>query len=262
MISKHEIQHVRALSVKKHRDESCQFVAEGMKVVGDLLPLMSPQRIYVTDDGWTELKSKAGSTFAKKDLIARVTEKEMERLSFLKTPRNILALFAIPQHLDSLSQLSEIPGKQLCLALDGVQDPGNVGTILRIADWFGIEHVFASPDTADIFSPKVVQATMGAIGRVNVHYLPLREFLLTIRNDIPLYGTFLDGDNVYNKKLSETGIIVMGNEGNGISTEIRDMINQRLFIPNYPLGRLTSESLNVAVATAVVCAEFRRRLHK
>jgi TrmH family RNA methyltransferase len=153
----------------------------------------------------------------------------------------------------------ELPRTGLCLALDGLQDPGNVGTILRLADWFGIEHIVCSHDTADIYSPKVVQASMGAICRVKVCKANLVEALENMPSDIPLYGTFLDGENIHRQALTDYGIIVMGNEGNGIRPEIEKNITRRLFIPNYPEGRPTSESLNVAIATAIVCAEFRHR---
>ena len=167
------------------------------------------------------------------------------------------------------------------LALDDVQDPGNVGTIARIADWFGIEHIFCSKGTADIYNPKTVQATMGAIARVKFHYCDLPEFIRSASaQGIPLFGTFLDGKDLYKETLENRGIIVMGNEGNGISMPIAQCISHvivmgnegngismpiaqcishRLLIPNYPQGRSTSESLNVAIATAIVCAEFRRR---
>jgi TrmH family RNA methyltransferase len=147
----------------------------------------------------------------------------------------------------------------LCLALDNVQDPGNMGTIVRIADWFGIENIFCSVGTADIYNPKTIQATMGAIGRIKVHYVNLPEFLESIKEKAPLYGTFLDGENIYSKELKGNGLIIMGNEGNGISKECSRNITERLFIPNYPSGRETSESLNVSVATAIICSEFRRR---
>ena len=150
--------------------------------------------------------------------------------------------------------------QELMLALDGVQDPGNLGTICRIADWFGIENIICSQDTADIFNPKAIQATMGAISRVHVHYTDLQKYLRNASDaDIPVYGTFLDGDNIYEHRLSPHGIIVMGNEGKGISAGIAQNISRRLLIPNYPPERITTESLNVAVATAITCAEFRRR---
>jgi TrmH family RNA methyltransferase len=148
--------------------------------------------------------------------------------------------------------------RSLCLALDDVQDPGNLGTIIRIADWFGIEDIFCSRGTVDVYNPKVVQATMGAIARVRVHYVDLPEFIASM-GSTPVYGTFLDGKDMYGCQLSGNGLIVMGNEGNGISGEIERMVNNKLYIPNYPAERATSESLNVAVATAIVCAEFRRR---
>ena len=138
-------------------------------------------------------------------------------------------------------------------------DPGNLGTIIRIADWFGIEHIFASPDTADAFAPKVVQATMGAIARIHIHYLPLPHLLQSLPPEVSVYGTFLNGDNIYDKDIKPHGIIVMGNEGKGISAEVSRSITHRLFIPHYPADRPTSESLTVAVATAIICAEFRRR---
>ena len=161
-------------------------------------------------------------------------------------------MYEIPQYELEVGTLSQ----QLVLALDTVQDPGNLGTIVRIADWYGIEHILCSPLCADLYNPKVVQATMGALARVEVHYVELEETFRHISG--PVYGTFLDGENIYGQELSSAGIIVMGNEGNGISPEIRKCVTHRLFLPSYPEGRTTSESLNVAVATAVVCAEFRR----
>ena len=153
---------------------------------------------------------------------------------------------------------ASVIGRSLCLALDDVQDPGNLGTIIRLADWFGIEHIFCSPNTVDVYNPKTVQATMGGIARVKLHYTSLPELIGSLK-DIPVYGTFLDGANMYTQPLSAHGLIVMGNEGNGIGNEVEQLINRKLYIPNYPSERETSESLNVAIATAVVCAEFRRQ---
>ena len=152
------------------------------------------------------------------------------------------------------------PERELVLALDGIQDPGNLGTIVRLADWFGITHIVCSRDTADLFSPKTVQATMGAVARIAVHYTDLAAFLQAQHAaGTPIYGTFLDGTDMYQKTLSPHGVLIMGNEGNGIRKEVEACVNERLYIPNYPAGRETSESLNVAIATAIVCAEFRRR---
>ena len=146
----------------------------------------------------------------------------------------------------------------LCLALDDVQDPGNLGTIIRLADRCGIENIFCSHGTVDVFNPKVIQATMGALARVKLHYCDLASLISSLK-EIPIYGTFLDGNNIYGENLSQNGLIIMGNEGNGVSKEVSQLINKRLYIPNYPTSRETSESLNVAIATAIVCAEFRRR---
>ena len=144
-------------------------------------------------------------------------------------------------------------------ALDGVQDPGNLGTIVRIADWWGIDHVVCSHDTADVFAPKVVQATMGAIARVKVSYVDLPQWLESLPNKVAVCGTFLDGDNIYAAPLPHSGILVMGNEGKGISADVEALVNRRLLIPSFPAHRPTSESLNVAIATAVAVAEFRRQ---
>jgi TrmH family RNA methyltransferase len=179
---------------------------------------------------------------------------EMERISALKSPTEHLALFRIPkQQLNSEQVRSDIT-----LVLDDVQDPGNLGTIIRLADWFGISDIVCSEDTADCFNPKVVQATMGAILRVRVHYTNLAEWLSSHKG-ATIYGTFLEGENIYNAQLEKSGVIVMGNEGQGISAEVAEKVSHKLLIPPYPADRCGSESLNVAVATAVICSEFRRR---
>ena len=180
-----------------------------------------------------------------------VTADELRRISFLQHPQQVLAVFQLPQMPETTPQ-----PHGLCLALDGVQDPGNLGTIIRIADWFGIDTIYCSTDTADAWNPKVVQATMGSIARVNIFYTELSDLLKATA--IPVYGTLLDGQDLYQQELSTDGIIVMGNEGNGISPAIRQLISHRLFIPSYRQGD-TAESLNVAIATAITCAEFRRR---
>ena len=184
-----------------------------------------------------------------------VKRADMERMSQLSTPTQVLAVYEMPQVTFDENGLSS----NLIIALDRVQDPGNLGTIIRIADWFGITDIVCSPETVDVYNPKVVQATMGAISRVKVHYLDLAE-LIKRNPDIPVYGTFLDGRNIYETSLTPHGIVVMGNEGQGISDEIGRLIKRRLFIPSYPQERPTSESLNVGMATAITVAEFRRRI--
>ena len=188
--------------------------------------------------------------------LLEADDEDIRKASFLKSPQDVLAVFKRPAW--SLAEAD--PASSLVLALDGIQDPGNLGTIIRLADWFGIEHIVCSLDTTDVFSPKTVQATMGALAHVKVHYTDLAVYLKAqAEKQIPLFGTFLDGENMYTKELSANGIIVMGNEGNGIRPEIEELIDQKLYIPSFPPERETSESLNVAIATAVICAEFRRR---
>ena len=248
MISKNKIKYIRSLELKKNRNKEGKFVAEGFKVVDDLLALQPADLIVATGE-WLR-----GKHFGAETEVIEVTDEELKKVSFLQHPQQVLAVFR-----QATSEDYSINTSELSLALDGVQDPGNLGTIIRIADWFGIEHIFCSPDTADLYNPKTVQATMGAMARVCVHYLSLTDLLRAADTDTPVYGTFLDGNDMYGTELSSNGLIVMGNEGKGISRDIASLINRKLYIPNYPLERNTSESLNVAVATAIVCAEFRRR---
>lgn len=256
MITKNLIKYVHSLNLKKHRDAQQCFVAEGPKVITDLLPLIKCKALYATEEF---LQSTDQQLFKNAKLVEIVKQNDLERLSLLRSPREAIAIFEKPSYTsNSEESFYSLPQKNLCLALDGVQDPGNLGTIIRIADWFGIEHIFASPDTADAYAPKVIQATMGAIGRVHMHYLELSNFLKQLDNNIPIFGTFLDGSNIYQHNLKHNGVIVMGNEGNGISQDVAQCVTHKLLIPNFPAERPTSESLNVAVATAIVCAEFRR----
>ena len=230
---------LRSLELKKNRRREGLFVAEGPKVVGDLLRAGYQSRAMY-------------STLPRPD-AQLITEEELHRISFLQHPQEVLAVMEIPaEHPFDMTLVKS----SLVLALDGVQDPGNVGTIIRIADWFGISTILCSPDTADVYNPKVVQATMGSLAHVHIIYIDLVELLQ--HADCPVYGTLLDGQNIYQQQLTPYGIIVMGNEGNGISANVRQLITQRLLIPNYHSGSETAESLNVAIATAITCAEFRR----
>ena len=249
MPTKSEIAFVRSLASKKGRTASGLFVAEGTKLVGEILASDFAVRKLFVRKG-TAL-SASGRTETE-----TVSDKEMERISLLKTPTDALALVEIPRYA-----LPRDPGGDaLALLLDDVQDPGNLGTIVRLADWFGIRDIFCSPASADCFNPKVVQATMGAVLRVRVHYTdPVALLEKAAAAGVPAYGTFLDGKDIYAAELSPTGILVMGNEGNGIGPAVAERISRRLYIPPYPAAVPTSESLNVAVATAVAVAEFRRR---
>lgn len=243
-MTKAEIQLIRALSDKRVRTEEGLFVAEGEKLIGEVIAArLRVRKIYAVEE-----------LFAGAELIS---PKEMERISHLKTPTKALAVVELPHH--DLRRVA--PERSLVLVLDEVQNPGNLGTIIRLADWFGIEDIVCSPNSADCFNPKVVQATMGAILRVRVHYTELLPFLQSARKrSVPIYGTFLEGEELYHTELTPTGVIVMGNEGRGISREVAELVSHKVLIPPYPADRPTSESLNVAMATGIICAEFRRRV--
>ncbi len=249
-LSKNKIKYIQSLKDKKRRMEYGTFVAEGKKLVSDLSVSCRCQFIAVLPELLGEfafLKDKGVE-------IVAASEEELKKASFLKTAPPVIGVFYQPKNDFSIADLKN----NIHLVLDGIQDPGNMGTIVRIADWFGIENIFCSPDTVDIYLPKTVQSTMGAIARVKVHYTDLNNFLKN-NSDLPVYGTFLEGENIYDAKLSVNGFIVMGNEGSGIRPSVEKWVNHRLFIPNYPASRPTSESLNVAAAAAIVCSEFRRR---
>lgn len=249
MISKNQIKYIRSLDNKKGRLKERAFVAEGPKVVSDLMAVTKPKMLVATEEWLGHNELAAGGV-----PVAVVTQDELRKISFLQHPQQVMAVF--PMSDDDGEEEFQPDG--LYLALDGVQDPGNLGTIIRVADWFGITRIFCSRDTADVYNPKVVQATMGSIARVRVDYVELEDFISGIPSGYPVYGTFLDGDDIYSKSLTRNGIIVMGNEGNGISPAIRKLVNNRLLIPNFPKGRKTADSLNVAIATAITCSEFRR----
>lgn len=250
MISKNKIKYIKSLELKKNRNKEGKFVAEGHKVVDDLL-VLQPASLIVATEEWLKDKSIDPRTE-----VVTVSEEELRKVSFLQHPQQVLAVFDQRDNRDFAS--ANIDFNCLNLALDGVQDPGNLGTIIRIADWFGITHIYCSQDTADVYNPKVVQATMGSIARVKVEYGDLLGLVESLPADVPVYGTLLDGDNIYQQKLENRGLIVMGNEGKGISPELAKKVNHKLLIPNFPEGRATADSLNVAIATAITCSEFRR----
>ena len=249
MITKARIKLIKSLEQRKHRNLQQLFVAEGPKLVGELLATMQPSYIAALPEWWKENKNKIKPS-CETDII---TLEELQKASLQRTPQLVIALFPIPQHKFD----ADIAQQELCLVLDGIQDPGNMGTIMRIADWFGIHHVVCSEDTVDVYNPKAIQASMGALARVRVHYTNLPKMLGHCK--VPIYGTLLDGNNIYEQELGPQGFIVMGNEGNGLSQPIRNLVTKKLLIPNYPIGTQTTESLNVAIATSIVCAEFRRR---
>lgn len=243
-MTKGDIQLIRSLDDKRSRTESGLFVAEGGKLVRELLASdFRVRKVYYTGDEAVDFP---------KTCSERVAPKDMERASRLKTPTDVLALVEIPRITFDPADLRG----HLTLALDGVQNPGNVGTIIRLADWFGITDVLCSDDSADCWNPKVVQATMGAITRVRVHYGDLAAMISPA--SLPVYGTFLEGDNIYEASLDTEGIVVMGSEGRGISDSIERLVTRKIFIPPFPADRAGSESLNVSVAAAITISEFRR----
>ncbi len=256
---KSEIQFVRSLGDKKARQESGLFIAEGEKFIEELVgSSLRVRKVYLAEECVDETFVER---FANSVEVEYISAKEMERITMLKTANKALALVEMPrQSLDVVALESS-----LTLVLDGVQNPGNLGTIVRLADWFGIENIICSPTCADCFNPKVVQATMGAILRVNVHYAELEPLLQSAaEGGTPIYGALLQGgENIYNSELNLStkggGVVVMGSEGQGISPAIEELIANRIFIPPFPAENDNSESLNVAIATAIICSEFRRR---
>ena len=235
-LSKNKIKWVRSLQQKKQRDAEGVFVAEGHKCVEELRNAFELVLLVTPDNA---------------------TEAEIAQMSNLRTPQGVIGVFRKREAMGN-----ETIGDGIIVALDGVQDPGNLGTIIRTCDWFGVHDIYCSKDTADCYNPKVVQATMGALARVRVHYINLMEWLEEVQKaGVPVYGTLLEGGNMYEKGAitdKSKGVIIMGNEGNGISPEIRQLITHPIRIPSYPADADTSESLNVGIATAIVLAEFRR----
>lgn len=240
MVSKNQIKLISSLQQKKQRQLHQLFIAEGIKGIQELLDAhFELDHLYTTELDFETVAA------AKKTII---TNDDLKKISALATPNTCLAVFKIPQP-------KEIIAAGLIVALDAIRDPGNLGTILRLCDWFGIQQLICSKETVDLYNPKVVQATMGSIARVNVTYLDLNDFIA--KTDLPVFGTFMDGDIIYTANLPHEGILVMGNEANGISSELEKIIQNRLTIPRFGSLQKT-ESLNVATATAIVLSEFRR----
>jgi TrmH family RNA methyltransferase len=244
-LSRQERKYINSLAVKKYRDRERLFVVEGEKNVCEFLDSsFTVRKVYYTGEcDFSDRHTEA----------RRITSAEMQQISNLKTGSPVLAVVEIPG-----TETKTIPRNELILALDDIQDPGNLGTIIRLADWFGINYIVCSLFTADAYGPKTVQATMGSLTRVNIVYAGLYEFLKPASKEMPVYGTFLEGENIYGTKLSANGIIVMGNEGKGISPEIAGLVSYRLMIPSFTPS--APESLNVAVAAAITCSEFKRRI--
>ncbi|MGL4956024.1 MAG: RNA methyltransferase [Bacteroidales bacterium] len=241
MLSKSTISFIRSLEHKKYRQKHQLFVAEGEKLVRELCTTMQAHHIYTCNN------NSNGEW---------ISQSEMAKISFLKTPSPTLGIFELPASNYNTPIISN--NQQLTLALDGVQNPGNLGTIIRQCSWFGIKQLLCSTNTVDCYNPKVLQATMGAIAQVEVHYLDLAAFLAQSSN-LNIFGTFLEGTPIYQSKLAQGGIVVMGSEGQGISTEVAQQITLPLYIPAFnPQGNV--ESLNVAIASSIICYEFCRKV--
>ena len=236
MISKNQIKNITRLQQKKYRQQEGLFIAEGVKVINEFLN----STFKLVDLFTTKTFNVENETL--------ITAAELKKISALKTPNTALAVFEIPK-------LSLIESKGLIVALDALRDPGNLGTIIRLCDWFGVKQLLCSKETVDCFNPKVVQATMGSLTRVNVFYIDLNHYLEETKQTV--FGAFMDGENVYASNLPADGILVLGNEANGISQSIEKQVNQRVSIPRF--GDLqATESLNVATAGAILLSEFRR----
>ena len=241
MVVKSQLKFIKSLYQKKYRIQNGLFIAEGKKVVSELINSnITAHSIYSTDP---QFKAKGDIK------VYHISEKDLSRLSFQKSPNKVLGIFEIPE-------AKEVNFSDWVVVLDAIQDPGNLGTIIRLCDWFGIEHLICSPDTVDCYNPKVLQATMGSIARVNIVYTDISELLEKSKN--VAFGTYMKGNSVYSVNLPEKGLLILGNEGKGISSEVGLKVNpqNRLSIPQY--GKKTTESLNVATATAVFLSEIRR----
>jgi TrmH family RNA methyltransferase len=242
MVAKSQIKLITSLAQKKYRQQHGLFVVEGIKGIKELLKSrFKMQILYVLSENKNDFESEK---------TEEIDQNSLKKISFLKSPQKALAVFKIPQDGEI-----NFPDSGLQLVLDDVRDPGNLGTIIRLCDWFGITDLICSPQTVDCYNPKVVQATMGSLGRVNVRYIDLELFFE--QNKLPVFGAFMDGIPIYDEKLPENAILVLGNEGNGISEAVEKQVQHRISIPQF--GNVTAESLNVATAGAILMNTFRER---
>jgi TrmH family RNA methyltransferase len=254
MLSKNQIKFLNALKQKKIREEHQLFVAEGNKIIPELLDSsIRVKQVYAIEPAIEKLKRKNHTEYI------LVKPAELERISSLTTPNEMLAVCEVPQSELNIQNLKN----KLTLVLDTIKDPGNLGTIIRIADWFGIEEIVCSFQSTDAFNPKVVQATMGSIARVKIHYTDLIQFFHTNQQvlKLPVYGALLEGEKIYSHKLMQTALIMIGNESKGISPELISFVTHKITIPSFSHFKSIqgeTESLNAAIATAVICSEFRR----
>lgn len=254
MIGKNTIKLIKSLSAKKFRLKEKLFLAEGNKIVTEVLVSgFKVEKLFATSEFLSENKTLTKNALQ----VFEVGEKEIHQASLLKSPQDCIALCTLPDYGTPL----HLP-EGLSVYLDDVQDPGNLGTIIRICDWFGIENLFCSPNSADAFNPKVIQASMGSFCRVKIlQETSERVVSLAKKSGTPIFGAFLNGENIYEKNLPENAVLVMGNEGNGIQPDLEKLIEHKIKIPGYTMKETGPESLNVSVATAIICAEFKRQAH-
>ena len=253
MVSKNTIKLIKSLALKKNRLKQNLFLVEGDKNVSEVLASnFCVENLLATSKFLDDNKA----LIKKAKLVTEATQQEIELTSLLKNPQNSIAICKLPKS-------KEIPNNfktDFCIYLDDIQDPGNLGTIIRICDWFGMNQLFCSPKTADLFNPKVIQASMGSFCRIEVFYTPFETVAKLAKNEnFPILGAFLEGENLYKQKLPKKAIVVVGNEGNGISKEVKNKIEQKIKIPEFSQNATSAESLNVSVATAIICSEFKRQ---
>ena len=255
MFSKNKIKFINSLKKKKYREIHKLFFAEGEKLADELLKSEIKIKNIIATQEWLNTNYKELLGF--KGEIDEISIDDLAKISSLTTPNKVFIIAEQPAYDFNIEYIAD----NLSLLLENINDPGNLGTIIRIADWFGIENIFCTPESVDLYNPKVVQATMGAICRIKVHYTDFKSLLNQFApfTELDVFGTFLEGNNIYKETLPQKGLIILGSESHGISDNIKPFINKKLFIPNYPSGKKTSESLNISIATAIVCSEFRRR---
>jgi TrmH family RNA methyltransferase len=250
-LSKSKISLFKSLSINKFRNEHNLFIAEGHKIIAEVLKSSLNIKYIIHTNKWgVNLKDTSFE-------IIETTESDIKKISNLKTPPSVIAIIEIPK-----SKLKpELLKNKLTLAIDDIQDPGNLGTIIRICDWFGIENVICSGNSVDIYNPKVIQATMGAFLRVNAFYVELDKFITDYKAKTSniCYGTFLEGENIYKTQINPEGLIVLGNEGQGISQTVEMLIDKKIVIPPYKNDEIHAQSLNISIAAAIICSEFRKR---
>jgi TrmH family RNA methyltransferase len=255
MLSKNRVGFIISLQKKKTRDEQNLFVIEGDKLVKEFIDAGMHIEILIAKPEFIGSLSK--SALLSVNNVESVNYEELKQISNLKTPHNALAVVSMPELETDPEKITD----ELCAGLDFIQDPGNLGTIIRAAAWFGIKNIVCSENCVDVYNPKVIQATMGAIMHVKVHYFNLEEFLkIASERNIPIYGTLLDGESIYNQKLGNKGVILLGNESKGISDNLLPYITERIMIPKFSKDVKGIESLNAGMAASVVFSEFARRI--